>query len=159
MNNALEMSQLRVIIQRSLLLLAALAFALSLSRPWPRPGQVVALGKVESNLAVPELTPLPTHDPRDESGNFPPESKPAEIGIWYSYTTGHCGLYSPIDFDGSYWIPVAISGYPEGASVNSKQGKVRLVDEQTLEFRTTTGPRFVARLRRHDGSTWPWDCM
>lgn len=123
---------------------------------WPRYDEVVSLGTVEPDLPEPDLTPVPTPNAAQAFEIGAPESSPAEVGVWYAYTTGHCGIDTPIDFDGSYWIPVAQSADPGAESINSVPGRIRLVDDQTLEFRTSTG--FVARLRRNDQATWYWMC-
>jgi hypothetical protein len=105
------------------------------------------------------MTPLPTVVPVElEPGSFAsPSSCRAERGVWYEYQTGHCGLYSPIDFDGSVWIPVAVSNDPRAHANNATTGRVGLVDDSTLLFETDDG--FSARLVRHDGRRWPWGCM
>lgn len=124
---------------------------------WPRYDEVVSLGTVEPDLPVPDLTPAPTPILAQGFEIGTPESSPAEAGFWYAYTLGHCGILTPIDFDGSYWIPQAQSADPGNVSSNSVPGRVRLVDDQTLEFRTSTG--FVARLWRQDQATWFWMCQ
>ncbi len=122
----------------------------------PQTDEIVLMGTVEPDLPVPELTPnLPANE--REFALPAPTSEHAETGTWYAYVTAHCGLWSPIDFDGSYWIPHATSIDPNAEAVNSTPGRIRLVDAQTLEFRTSTG--FVAHLRRHDKATWFWMCM
>lgn len=124
---------------------------------WPRYDEVVSLGTVEPDLPEPDLTPLPTPNSALAFEIGTPESRPAEAGVWYAYTLGHCGITSPIDFDGSSWIPIAQSADPGSESINSVPGRVRLVDDQTLEFRTSTG--FVARLRRQATARWYWICF
>jgi hypothetical protein len=63
---------------------------------------------------------------------------------------GHCGLYSPIDFDGSFWDPIGSVDGDAPEAINSASGTIRLLGPQEAEFRAPSG--FTVRLRRHPGA-------
>ena len=65
------------------------------------------------------------------------------------YTLGHCGVFSGIDLDGSWWDPVGPVDIDHPASINSADGVITLTDPTHATFTTPTG--FSLRLLRHDG--------
>jgi hypothetical protein len=111
------------------------------------------------------LLPLPAHvagipGPGDATALLAPQSRPGELeaGVARNFTLGHCGLISPIDFDGSLWDPIAGhdgSGGPltddqMGDLINATTTVVELIDPNTTVLRTPLGA--VITLRRHDGA-------
>jgi hypothetical protein len=62
----------------------------------------------------------------------------------------HCGLYSPIDFDGSFWNPLGPVDGDAPEAINAAPGTIRLVGPQEAQFRAPSG--FTVRLRRHPGA-------
>jgi hypothetical protein len=62
---------------------------------------------LEYEPAAPDSSVAPSGDPTEHTVMVAPSSAPgAEIGVAYSFGMGHCGLLSPIDFDGSLWDPL-----------------------------------------------------
>ncbi len=92
---------------KTLLLAAAAVLLVACAAPAPAP---TAAAPTEG--AGPTGRPLPSGiairpGPDDPSVAITPES---ELGTWevgqaQQYTLGHCGLASPIDFDGNLWDP------------------------------------------------------
>jgi len=80
-----------------------------------------------------------------------------EIGVEQSFALGHCGLGSPIDFDGSLWDPSFGDDGSGGPLTEGQVGELSnqtatilvLVDSQTAELITPLGARIV--LKRHAG--------
>lgn len=99
------------------------------------------------------MTPVEVPPDKDWAGLGPPNSLRALLGQRYSCRLGHCGLHSPVDFDGSFWLVVAQTADADGTSINERPGTMTLLDDDLAEFRA--GP-FVARLRRLTTETWPW---
>ena len=66
-----------------------------------------------------------------------------------SLSLGHCGLYSPIDYDGSLWDLTGPVDGDAAEAINSAAGTIRLLGPIDAEFRTPSG--FAVRLRRHAG--------
>jgi hypothetical protein len=57
--------------------------------------------------AAPDPSVAPPGDPTEHTVTVAPSSaRGAEIGVAYAFAMGHCGLLSPIDFDGSLWDPL-----------------------------------------------------
>ncbi len=79
-----------------------------------------------------------------------------EIGVEQTLALGHCGLGSPIDFDGSLWDPTFAdngSGGPLtddqiGELINQTAVVLVLVDGLTAQIVTPRGARIL--LKRHD---------
>jgi hypothetical protein len=79
------------------------------------------------------------------------------IGVARVLTLGHCGLGSPLDFDGSLWDPVgghdgrgaAIAEEQLGELINATDVAVTLVDTRTAWL--VTGSGAVVLLARHAG--------
>jgi hypothetical protein len=72
------------------------------------------------------------------------------------FVLGHCGIGSPIDFDGSFWDP---SGWIDldAAASNASAGTLVLTSRDTAHFSTGTG--FELDLVRHPGSKYFPGCM
>ena len=89
-----------------------------------------------------------------------PVSPPGEVrhGALYDFELGHCGLLSPIDFDGSLWLPVAggdghggpLSENQHIELINSTRVTLSLLDGAAAHLRTPLGA--VITLARHDGA-------
>ena len=120
-----------------------------------------AIGTMDTRETLPKLTPVPTvpaiaaGEPSINLG--PPQSGPAIPRMWYEYHTDHCGVFSPIDFDGSYWLPVGISSDPHNDAGNPVPGRIGMVDSGTARFVSDNG--VVVLLERHDSPTWFWLCQ
>ena len=82
-------------------------------------------------------------------GGSEPASGPAAAPV-VQVSLGHCGLYSPIDFDGSFWDPVGPVDGDAPEAINSASGTIRLLGPVDAEFRAPSG--FTLRLRRHQGA-------
>lgn len=72
--------------------------------------------------------------PDDPSVAVTPES---ELGTWQvgqaqQYTLGHCGLASPIDFDGNLWDPT--SGHNGSGQAPSAEQVTELLGETTVSI-------------------------
>lgn len=88
-------------------------------------------------------------------GAFEPESPPAG-GPVAAFSLGHCGLDSPIDFDGSFWDPVGPVDGDAAEAINSASGTITLLAPDLAEFRAPSG--FVVRLQRHEGRKSLFGC-
>jgi len=120
-------------------------------------------------------TPLPSTPPDLFAGALPlppdvllpqgdfrvsPESPPGmPIGTPVPFDLGHCGLYSPVDLDGSLWEPVGgvdSQGGPIdtdeeiGPLINATRGEAMLVARERLDWRAGRGGVVVV-FRRLDG--------
>lgn len=129
--------------------------------PTPRLGSPTASASPSpSSAALPNLFPLP-------AGVIPPggtakltakTAHTAEPGKPYPFTLGHCGVGSPIDFDGSLWDVLGAQDgndhqVPEeqlGDLVNASSGTMTLVGAENALFRTTSS--VVVGLKRHGGA-------
>lgn len=81
---------------------------------------------------------------------------------------GHCGLYSPVDLDGSLWEPIAgtdgeggpIDGDDEvGQLINGTPGQAMLVTAERLDWRSTQGTPVVVVFQRIPGERGYPGCM
>jgi hypothetical protein len=85
----------------------------------------------------------------------PPNSVP--VGVEHTYSLDHCGLFSPIDVDGSLWEPIAgddgaggpLTADQIGDLINETSVALVLVDHATMLMVTRHGGRVL--LTRHDG--------
>jgi hypothetical protein len=68
----------------------------------------------------------------------------------HPFTLGHCGVFSPIDFDGSFWDAVGRVDLGADAAINSADGTLRLTSPTTAQFATPRG--FRLDLVRHSGA-------
>lgn len=82
-------------------------------------------------------------------GGSTPASGPAAAPVT-QISLGHCGLHSPIDFDGSFWDPIGVVDGDAPEAINSADGTIRLLGPVDAEFRAPSG--FTLRLRRHQGA-------
>lgn len=91
--------------------------------------------------------------------NVQPETPPGSvpIGAPQNFQLGHCGLSSPIDFDGSLWDPtlgdsgagVALTQDQHGELINSTTVVLALIDATRAVLVTPSGARIL--LVRHAG--------
>ena len=85
-----------------------------------------------------------------------PSSVQIEEGVAYRFNLGHCGLYSPVDVDGSFWDAIEgvdPDGGPldldtDGETINATGGLIVVIGDEA-RFRTETGS--VIRFERHFG--------
>ena len=81
---------------------------------------------------------------------------PIATGAPYRFSLGHCGLASPVDLDGSFWVALdgmTAAGAPldlasDSEMINATTGTVIVIDDEA-RFRTDTGA--IIRFARHDG--------
>ncbi len=108
---------------------------------------------------LPRLFPLPPGVvPAGGSTRLAAETaRTAELGKLYPYQLQHCGVGSPIDFDGSLWDVLGAQNGRDaeateeqvGELINAGSGSMTLVDPDHALFRTSSG--LILGLRRHDG--------
>lgn len=80
------------------------------------------------------------------------------MGEPQSFEIGHCGLGSPIDFDGSLWDPTfgddgsggPLTNDQQGELINATQVELTIIDPVTALLVTPAGARVL--LVRHDGA-------
>jgi hypothetical protein len=112
-----------------------------------------------SAAVLPRLFPLPA-DLLPVGGTIPIAPKTARsavIGTPYPYTLEHCGVGSPVDFDGSLWDVLGaqdgrdgpVTEQQIGEIINPGTGTMTLVDAEHALFRTSS--RLIVGLRRHAG--------
>ncbi len=85
-----------------------------------------------------------------------PQSLPIDEAVAHSFSLGHCGLFSPIDVDGSFWDPLdgtTANGAPldletDSEMINATGGVIVVIGDE-LRFRTESGS--VVRFERHAG--------
>lgn len=66
------------------------------------------------------------------------------------FVLGHCGIFSGVDLDGSWWDPVGSIPMDGGEAVNATQGVITVVDPTRATFVAQTG--FAVQLQRRTGS-------
>jgi hypothetical protein len=85
-----------------------------------------------------------------------PVSQPIDEAVAYRFSLGHCGLFSPVDVDGSFW-DAADGRDPSGAEmdlasngelINAVPGVIVVIGD---EMRFRTDPGSVVRFERHAG--------
>lgn len=74
----------------------------------------------------------------------------------HRFSLGHCGIYSRIDFDGSFWDPVGRVDFTAPAAINSADGTLVLLTASNARFTTPEG--FTVDLARHRGTKYFRDC-
>ncbi len=79
----------------------------------------------------------------------------AELGVPYPFELGHCGLRSPIDFDGSLWA--VESGSLHGDVYQPLRGTITLSDDTVATFEPD-GADYVVTLSRRNGPQIVEDC-
>jgi hypothetical protein len=80
---------------------------------------------------------------------LPPESAPLGRPGPIPFSLGHCGLYSGIDVDGSWWDPVGLIDAENGDSVNAAEGTLAFDDPTHATFVSRGG--LIVNLERRDG--------
>lgn len=84
-----------------------------------------------------------------------PTSPAAPRGIAYEFALGHCGIVSPIDFDGALWN---LAEEPATDDVyRDLQGTITLVDDEHAQFRSDDG--LILKLERTQGPQLVKDCI
>ena len=132
----------------------ALLAACSTSAP---PASQVGWPAWEPARELPAEPPRADGRPGPDGGSIlAPASLPIATGAPYRFSLGHCGLASPVDLDGSFWVAldgVTAAGAPldlasDSEMINATTGTVIVIDEEA-RFRTDTGA--IIRFARHDG--------
>jgi hypothetical protein len=85
-----------------------------------------------------------------------PRSLPIDEAVAHSFGLGHCGLFSPIDVDGSFWDALdgttanggALDLEANSEMINATSGVIVVIGDE-LRFRTDSGS--VVRFERHAG--------
>jgi hypothetical protein len=96
--------------------------------------------------AVGDKLDLTRHDESFVAVN--PASRP--LGTLSSrYQLGHCGIFSPIDVDGTFWDPVGFVDVDHADTVNSAAGVFTRTSPVSASLRTTGG--LSVDLVRHQG--------
>ena len=96
-------------------------------------------------------TPTAVIGPRTQRGTIAP-------GAAQAFELGHCGLVSPIDFDGSLWDPIAgddgaggpLTGEQQAELINATRVALTLIEPDVLRLETPLGA--VLTLVRHSGA-------
>jgi hypothetical protein len=76
-----------------------------------------------------------------------PSSTRGQLSSPMPFTLGHCGLWSGVDVDGSWWDPVGFVDPGHGDSINAASGTFVPVDPNHATF-TSDGGFSVNLLRR-----------
>ena len=95
---------------------------------------------------------------RARSGSTAETARTAELGKAYPYELQHCGVGSPIDFDGSLWDVLGgqngrdqpVTDEQVGELINAGSGSMTLIDTDHALFRTRSG--LILGLTRHAGA-------
>jgi hypothetical protein len=85
-----------------------------------------------------------------------PVSASVDHAVAYRYELGHCGLFSPVDVDGSFWNPVdgttahgaELDLQADSEIINATGGLIVVIGDEA-RFRTSSGS--VVRFERHQG--------
>jgi len=126
---------------------------------------VPTLSPIASPMATPILLPLPEGvagiprpgtptaiiQPRTQRGGIEP-------GVPHPFELGHCGLVSPIDFDGSLWNPIAgddgaggpLTDDHQAELINATRVALTLIEPDVVRLETPLGA--VLTLVRHPGA-------
>jgi hypothetical protein len=81
--------------------------------------------------------------------DLPPTSQAPLPGAPQPYTLGHCGLWSGVDFGGSWWDPIGFVDSDHGDSINAAEGTIVLVGPDRALFTSKAG--LAVQLARHAG--------
>ena len=98
----------------------------------------------------PRPLPDPTLDTEEEiwrDGKVFPASAEVEQGVEYSFDLDHCGVDDFIDFDGSFWDPLALP--PGNWVANSDQGTMTLLGPDRARY--DSFKEGSVTFERHDG--------
>ena len=88
---------------------------------------------------------------------MPPASAPGLAAGPTPFTLGHCGIFSGIDVDGSWWDPVGPVAMDSGEAVNATPGILTVLDPNHATFTTPAG--FAVQLQRRAGPKLLPFCM
>jgi hypothetical protein len=138
-------------------------------------GAAIALAACSADAVPPDASSaferVSAENPRDLPVNFEvhtgrpganggivmdPVSARLDHAAPYRFELGHCGLYSPVDLDGSFWDPLdgltadgAELDLDGDAEMINATGGVAVVMGDEMRFRTASGS--VVRFERHVG--------
>jgi len=143
---------------RIALLAVLLACAACAPSADPAPADPFAGLRVDGARELPPSGPFAEGRPGPGDGTiFDPVSARIEPATSYRYSLGHCGLFSPVDLDGSFWDP--IDGVTSGGApldldadtemINATAGAVVVIGQEA-RFRTEAGA--IVRFARHEGA-------
>jgi hypothetical protein len=121
--------------------------------PTRTPTATLALLPLPARVAgIPQPgTPTAVLQPRTQRGTIPPN-------VPQRFELGHCGLMSPIDFDGSLWDPIAgddgaggpLTDEHQGELINATRVALTLIEPDVVRLETPLGA--VLTLARHPGA-------
>jgi hypothetical protein len=77
-----------------------------------------------------------------------PRSGPAALNEPFAFTLGHCGIWSGIDADGSFWDPIGQVDRENPDTINSAAGTMVISNEESATLQTA---RLRLELVRHQG--------
>lgn len=81
--------------------------------------------------------------------HLPPTTRPPLPAAAQPFTLGHCGLWSGIDFGGSWWEPVGFVDFGHTDAINAAGGRLVLVGPDRAMFTSNGG--LIVELARRDG--------
>ena len=81
--------------------------------------------------------------------SLPPLSKPPIPVRPQPHTLGHCGLWSGVDFGGSWWDPIGFVDTDHGDAINAAEGTIVIVGPDRALFTSKAG--LAVQLVRHAG--------
>ena len=140
----------------TLVMLALAVAACATQAPSPEPPSFESVS-TSGAAEMPPAGPFAEGRPGEAGGTvLVPVSASIEPATAYRFSIGHCGLFSPIDVDGSFWDPIdglTAGGGPldlEGDSemINATAGFFVVIGDDA-RFRTESGS--VLTLERHEG--------
>jgi hypothetical protein len=146
------------------LLLLSIAALLAVACSAPAPTQAPGASQLPAQPLPSNITGIP--GPGDESELVTPQSEAGtwEVGQPQQLTLGHCGLGSPLDFDGSLWNPTGgHNGNGQAPSqeqindvINSTPVTIMLISPLAAVMTTQNGG--VVYLDRHEGPRAYFPC-
>jgi hypothetical protein len=89
---------------------------------------------------------------RDDFAQATASSAPAPKSVPFPFSLGHCGLGSPIDLDGSLWVPVGFVDASHTDAINAASGTVTIVSPTEAVLSTEAG--LDVNLRRFGATLW-----
>lgn len=112
--------------------------------------RVVSVSLVEGKAA--DVTPV---DLFDSTVAVQPSSLRLAASV-VPFSLGHCGIWSGIDVDGSFWDPVGFVNSAHPDVINSAPGTFALTSATTATLRTNGG--LTVQLARHPGPKYLQGC-
>ncbi len=86
-----------------------------------------------------------------------PSSIPGQLAGPMPFSLGHCGLWSGVDLDGSWWDPIGVVNFDHGDAINAAEGTIAPSDRDHATFTSKGG--LVVNLVRRAGEKYLPLCM